>query len=165
MYEKNDYIVYKKYVCKVREIRKNKMNGKDYYILVPITDDSLTIEVPVDNRMGYIRDIITKEDAEKLIKKIPAIEPLQNMGDKYIEKTYKELLYNGTLEDLIRIIKTSYLRNNNRIKNNKKISDKDKMFFEKAEQYLYNELSISLNMSFEQTKEYIINEVSKLIKN
>ena len=163
MYKENDYLVYKKDVCKVREVRKNRMNGKDYYILVPITDESLIIEAPADNRMGFIRDVISKEEAEKLIKKIPKIETLENLDDKYIEKTYKELLYNGDLEDLIKIIKTTYIRNDNRIKSNKKISDKDKTYFEKAEEYLYNELSISLNMSFGETKEYIINEVTKLI--
>ena len=159
MYKENDYLVYKKDVCKVREVRKNKMNGKDYYILIPINDESLIIEAPADNRMGFIRDVISKEDAENLIKKIPKIESLENIDDKY-----KELLYNGNLEDLIKIIKTTYLRNEERINNKKKISDKDSNYFNKAEQYLYNELSISLGMSFEDTKNYIINKVNELIK-
>ncbi len=160
----NKYLVYKKDVCKVREIRKNQINGKDYYILIPINDDSLIIEVPVENRLGYIRNIISKKEAEKLIKKIPTIEPLSNIDDKYIEKKYKDLLYNGSIEDLIRIIKTTYIRNDNRIKNNKKISDKDKTFFEKAEEYLYNELSIALGMSVEETKEYIISKVKEMLQ-
>ena len=120
------------------------MNGKDYYILVPINDGSLIIQAPADNRMGFIRDVISKEEAKKLIKKIPKIEILKNLDDKYNEKTYKELLYNGNIDDLIKIIKTTYIRNDNRLKSNKKISDKDKTYFEKAEEYLYNELSISL---------------------
>ena len=164
MYKENDYLIYKKEVCRVKEIIKNKINGLDYYILVPISDESLIIDVPTDNRMGYIRSIITKKEAENLINKIPIIEPLTNIDDKYIEKTYKELLYNGTNEDLIKIIKTTYLRNDNRIKNNKKISDKDRIFFEKAEEYLYNELSIALNISVAETKKYILNKVESLIK-
>ena len=163
MYKENDYLVYKRDVCKVKEVRKNKLTGMDYYILVPVMDKSLIIDVPVDNRMGYIRSILSKEEIEELIKKIPFIEPLTNISDKYLEKTYKELLYNGTIEDLVKIIKTSYIRNDNRIKNNKKISDKDKMFFDKAEQYLYSELSVVLNMSYDETKEYIINRIQKLI--
>lgn len=164
MYKANDYLVYKKDVCKVREVKKNKMNGLDYYILIPIDDDSLIIDVPADNRMGYIRDIISKEEAEKLINNIPNIKPLKNIEDKYIEKTYKELIYNGTQEDLIKIIKTAYLRNEERINNKKKISDKDSNYFNKAEQYLYNELSIALNMTFDETKKYVVNKVQELIK-
>ena len=67
MYKKDDYVVYKRDVCKIREIKNNKLNGNDYYILVPIDDASLIIDVPTDNKMGYLRDIITKERANDLI--------------------------------------------------------------------------------------------------
>ena len=129
-----------------------------------INDDSLVIEVPVDNRMGFIRDVISRDDALRLIDSIPKINPLSNIDDKYIEKTYKDLFYNGDVTDLIKIIKTSYIRNDTRIKNNKRISDKDKVYFEKAEKYLYNELSISLNMSFDETKSYIVNKVKEMVE-
>ena len=112
------------------------------------------------------KEIFEKEGANKIAiahNKNDKIETLENLDNKYIEKTYKELLYNGDIEDLIKIIKTTYIRNDNRLKSNKKISDKDKTYFEKAEEYLYNELSISLDMSFDETKDYIINEVTKLI--
>jgi len=67
IYKENDYLD-KKDVCKVREVRKNKMNGKDYCILVLINDKSL-------------------------IKKISSIDTLEFIDDKYIEKIYEELLY------------------------------------------------------------------------
>lgn len=164
MHKVDDYVMYKKDVCKIREIRKNKINGNDYYILVPVDDDSLVIEAPVENRMGFIREIISKKDAEKLIKEIPNIEPVNVISNAYIDKVYKELLYKGTYEDLIRIIKTAYLRNDERAKNKKKLSDKDSTYFNKAEKYLYNELSISLGMNYNETKEYVINKVQELIK-
>lgn len=164
MYKENDYLVYKNDVCKIREIKKNKINGKEYYVLIPINDESLTIEVPIDNKLGYIRSLISKEGAEKLIKKIPQIELLSNVDDKYIEKVYKDLLYNGSLEDLVKIIKTSYIRNDNRIKNNKKTSDKDTSFFDKAEKHLYSELSIALNLNLEEVKKYIISKVQNSVE-
>lgn len=164
MYKAKDFLVYKRDVCKVIGIKKDKTNGLNYYVLVPIDDDSLIIDVPTDNRMGFIRNILSQEEAEKLIEKIPSIEPLKNIDDKYIEKIYKDLLYNGNHEDLIKIIKTSYLRNENRANSKKKLSDKDIKYFEQAEKYLYNELSVSLGMTFEETKAYIIRKVSELIK-
>ena len=164
MYKVDDYVMYKKDVCKIREIRKNKINGNEYYILVPVDDDSLVIEAPIDNRMGFIRDIISRKDAEKLIKEIPNIEPINVINNAYIDKIYKELLYKGTYEDLIKIIKAAYLRNEERIKNKKKLSDKDSTYFNKAEKCLYNELSISLGMNYNETKEYVINKVQELIK-
>ena len=157
MYKENDYVVYKKEVCKVREINRNKITGTTYYILVPVDDESLIIDVPTDDRMGYLRDVISQKEAYELIQKMPQIEPLQNIEDRYIERNYKELLGKGTHEDLIKIIKTAYLRNDQRLKNKKKMSEKDSNYFNLAEKYLYNEIAISLNLNFEETKNYILN--------
>ena len=141
----------------MREINRNKITGTTYYILVPIDDESLIIDVPTDDRMGYLRDVISQKEAYELIQKMPQIEPLQNIEDRYIERNYKELLGNGTHEDLIKIIKTAYLRNDQRLKNKKKMSEKDSNYFNLAEKYLYNEIAVSLNLNFEETKNYILN--------
>ncbi len=164
MYKVNDYVVYKKDVCKVKEIKKNSLNGKDSYVLIPMDDASLTIEVPVDHCLGYLREVLSKEEADSLIRQIGYIKPLENMDEKYLERTYRELLYHGTLEDLIKVIKTAYLRNDDRVKNNKKVSEKDSEYFERAEKYLYNELSIVYHMSFEETRNYVIHQVQEFVK-
>lgn len=85
-----------------------------------------------------------------------------DVDEKYIEAEYKKLLQDPTHEDLISIIKTTYLRNKERIDNNKKLIEKDTKYFELAEQYLYNEFSIILNLTYSKTKDYVINEVTKL---
>lgn len=71
------------------------------------------------------------------------------------------MLNTDNQENLVKIIKTTYLRNENRINNKKKISDKDDKYFNLAEKYLYNELSISLNETIENIKEYIFKIVNK----
>ncbi len=160
MFKENEYVMYKKDVCKVNAIKHDKTNESDYYILVPIDDKSLTIKVPTNNHMGYLRNVITKNEAENIIKTIKIIEPLKNINEKYIENIYKDLIYNGTHEDLIKIIKTSYLRNEARINAKKKTSEKDTKYFELAEKYLYNELSIALGKTFDETKNYIIESMN-----
>ena len=151
MYKENDYVVYKKDVCKIREIKK--IHDKEYYIMFPIDDDTLKISVPMDN--SFIKPIISKEEANILIQKIPFIKTL-NMDEKNLENDYKKLLQENNLESLITIIKTTYLRNEKRAHLKKKISEKDESYFEKAENRLYNELSISLGMNYDETKKYII---------
>lgn len=157
MYKENDYVMYKNDVCKVKQIKHNNINDKDYYVLIPIEDESLIIDVPTENKLGFLRDIISKEDALNLIKNMKYIEPLDIINEKNIENTYKELICSNNHENLIKIIKTSYLRNKARENSKKKISEKDFNYFEKAEKYLYNELAVALNKSFDETKEYIIN--------
>ena len=74
---------------------------------------------------------------------------------------FTQLINTDNHENLVKIIKTTYLRNENRINNKKKISDKDDKYFNLAEKYLYNKLSISLNETIESIKEYIFKMVNK----
>lgn len=164
MYKINDYLVYGKDVCKVCEIEEKKFNNEDYYLLRPVKDPSLKIEIPVSNKTNKIRDLITKDDIEKLIQEIPEIQTIST-DEKFLESEYKLLLANASHKDLIKIIKTTYLRNKERENNNKKRAEKDTKYFELAEEYLYNEFSIVLGYTFEQTKDYIINQVKKLTTN
>lgn len=87
------------------------------------------------------------------------------MDSKNLDNEYRLLCNSLSLEDLVTIIKTTYMRNDDRIRTNKKISEKDCVFFEKAERSLYNELSVSFGMTYEKTREYVINEIKKLDKN
>ena len=158
MFELGQFVVYKKDVCKIKDIKEK--NDVSYYVLVPIDDDSLTITVTMNN--DFLRKVISKEEAEEIIKNIPNVEIIES-NNKLIESEYKKLLQNGNHYDLIKIIKTTYTRNDSRRQAGKKIGDKDKDYFEKSERYLYNELSLALGMSFLECKEYIINKVMELV--
>lgn len=147
-----DYIVYRKETCKIIE----KEDG--YYRLVPVNDTSIKYKVPVDS--NFLKKVITKEEIDRLLLEILEINTI-DLGEKQIEQEYKELMKSGTHEDLVKIIKTSYLRNQIRILNNKRISEIDDEYFRRAEKYLYEEIGIVLNLSFENTKEYIINKLKK----
>ena len=162
MYNIGDYVVYLKDVCKILDIKKKYMNDTDYYILSPINDNSLKLNIPINNHS--IRNLITIEKINEIINNILNIKTIE-CDDKSIEQEYKKLLNNASWEDLITIIKTTYKRNQARLDNKKKISDKDKNYFELAEIYLYTEFSIVLNMSFEETKEYIIKKVEEGVVN
>ena len=156
-----DYVVYKKDVCKIVDIKENSLNHQLYYTLVPVNDDSLKIDVPESNPIGNMRDLITKKDIDNLIKVIPSITIIET-NNKLIETEYRDLLKEGSLESLIKIIKTTYLRNKERLDNNKKKGDKDDYYFNLAERYLYTEIATVLNISFDEARKYIIDEVSKI---
>ncbi|MBQ6282833.1 MAG: CarD family transcriptional regulator [Bacilli bacterium] len=160
MFKIGDKVVYKRNVCIINDIKENKFTEKECYELTPIDDDSLKIIVPLklENTM---RNVISKKEIEEIIKSIPHLEVISNMNEKNIENEYKKCLDNLTHENLIRVIKTTYLRNKMRTDSKKKISDKDDMYFKMAEKLLYTEFSVSLNMSYDDTKEYVVSNVLK----
>lgn len=159
MYKIGSYVVYRKEVCKVLEINKNFYRNMDYYRLIPVNDDSLKLDVPVNSKC--IRDVINTNKVEEIINNIPNIDIIKG-NDKYIENDYKELMTSGKHEDLVKIIKTTYLRNKERIDNKKKVTDKDISYFKQAEKYLYTEFYVVLGLNYEDTKNYVISKVEGL---
>lgn len=158
MFKVDEFVVYKRDVCKIKEIKN--INDVIYYVLNPIDDETLTITIPHNNNL--VRKIINKQESLELINSIPNIDIIKTK-EKLIENEYKNLFSSGNLEDLVKIIKTTYLRNEDRINNHKKIGEKDNYYFMKAEKLLYNEISISLGLSYEETKNYIKQKVDSLI--
>ncbi|MBS7021249.1 MAG: hypothetical protein KH135_05265 [Firmicutes bacterium] len=161
MYQVNDYVMYKRDVCKVKEILKDYFKGHDYYCLSPMDDLSLTLKVPVEDKCNNLRPLISKKEVEEIIQQIPHISIVDSQ-DKFLENEYRKLLNSNQHTDLVKIIKTTYLRNKKREEENKKIGDRDFQYYEKAEKYLYQEFSIVLDLSYDKTKEYVIREVRKL---
>ncbi|MBR6112882.1 MAG: hypothetical protein IKP79_00020 [Bacilli bacterium] len=148
MFKLNSYVVYKKDVCII--IDTKKINNIEYYTLKSVNDPSLIINVPTTSSL---QKVMTKKEAKLLLQRIKDIPLLDNINNKDIENTYKKLILSGNKEDLVKIIKTTYLRNSKRIKNKKKKSDRDEKYYNQAEKYLYTELSVVLNMTYKEVKD------------
>lgn len=149
------YIVYRQDVCIIKD--EKVMGGRNYYKLIPLSDETLSLNIPVDNE--FLRPIISKDDAIKFIDTFKKIDTL-DLNEKMIEQEYQRLIVSNSLIDLVKIIKTSYLRNKMRIDTGKKVSEKDNYYFEKAEKLLYTELSISLEMPYDDVKKYVLDKLA-----
>ena len=101
-------------VCVVEEITTLDIAGVDkkreYYILKPLYLSSSTVYIPVDTAEGSMRKVLAHEEAEKLSHRIPEIPLITIANDKPLEQEYKNCLKTSSCQDLIRIIKTIYLR-------------------------------------------------------
>ena len=158
MFKQKSYVMYNYNVCEVKEI--TKIRDIDYYVLVPISDKSLTIKAPTTQEGISIRPLLTKKEINALIQKMPSIGVI-SVPDHQLEQEYKKLLNTGNREDLVKIIKTTYLRNKERKDNGKKVGEKDSTFFNLAEKSLYNEIAIVLKMNFDKAKEYVMLKIEK----
>ena len=146
-------------VCSVENITTLNISGVDkdrkYYILKPLYMAGSTVYVPVDSPKESMRQVITSEEAEGLIRSIPEIELLNIANDKLSEQVYKECLKANNPVELIKIIKTIYLRKQKRIEAGRKITAVDAKYFHVAEDNLYGELAVALDMSRGEVEGYI----------
>lgn len=164
MFKVGDIVVHKRDICKITGIVKNYRLDEDYYTLSPIDDSSLVIHTPVLDERGLIRSVISKKEAESLIKEIPNIATIEFNDDRSLEVKYNALIDSGKNEDLIQIIKTTYLRREEKENKGKKVNEKDKNYFRLAEKMFYSELSVVLDKTYDETKDYVVSKVTSQLK-
>ena len=80
---------------------------------------------------------------------------IQNADEKQREANYKQAVNSCDCTEWIRIIKTLWRRNRDRMAVGKKVTAMDKKYFKLAQDNLYSELSMSLHIPQESMEDYI----------
>ena len=165
MYNKGDYVLkIPEGICKIADIGYFDISGmntdKQYYILVPIKDDTSKVYIPVENAGEKLRSIISKDDAMQFIKSIPDINTKDIANEKMREQEYKSAILSGDHEKLVSIIKLIYARKCERINQGKKVTAIDDRYFKQAEDILFSELSFVLNVPKENMEQFIADTIN-----
>ena len=136
---------------------------REYYILNPLYMTASTVYIPVDTQKGSLRNVLSKEMAQELIRSIPGIPLITITNDKMLEQEYKNCLKTNRCEEWIKIIKTIYLRRQKRLESGRKCTAVDTKYFRIAQECLYGELAVSLGMPRESVETYITGEIDKQV--
>lgn len=163
MFDVNDYIMYGTTgVCKVAGIKKDRSFGDvdaEYYVLNPVYDKRSTIMTRVNNKKVQMRQIKTKQEIQKLIKKMDTFECPWIEDDRIRSQKYKEALYTGECEEWIKIIRGIHFKREERNELGKKLRQSDENIAKSAERLLYQEFSVSLEIPIEDVESYIFDHV------
>jgi len=165
MFKVNDLIIYgNNGVCKVTDIGplEGSDNDMTYYTLEPVFQTGSRYFSPVDNKNVIMRKIITKKKALELIESIKDIEELWIADERKREEDYKAAVNSCDCVELVKIIKTIYLRGEARLAEGKKITSNDEKYFKIAEKNLYSEIACALKMDFEEAKQFVIDKVEAM---
>ncbi|MGN0369298.1 MAG: CarD family transcriptional regulator [Butyrivibrio sp.] len=166
MFEVGEYVVYGSTgICRVEEITRPDIPGCDpgrlYYVLSPVNKNSAGRSfIPVDNVKVVLRKVIEKKDALKLIDNIPEVEEIWINNDKLREKQYKDMSKLCDCRQWISIIKTIYIRKQERSAAGKKLTATDEKYLRLAEDNLYGELGFALNKDKDEMEAYITERIN-----
>lgn len=164
MFKIGDYVIYGNTgVCRIEDITIMDVSGteREYYVLVPVYNKNGRAFLPVDNTKVILRPVITKDQALELIDEIPDIEEIWIASDKGREEKYKELAKQCDCKSWIAIIKTIYLRKQERIAQGKKVTTTDERYFRLAEDSLYSELGFAMDMDKGDVENFIKTRIDK----
>jgi len=160
MYQINELVVFgNNGVCKIENIGVPNISGivKDmqYYTLTSIFSKGSVIYTPVINSKVSMRKIITIEEAQELMDNIQSIPIMIVESEKYLDEKYRSAISSQKCEDLLQIIKTVYIKQQQKESEGKKLGQVDERYMKQAEDMLYSELSIVLDIPKEKVKAYI----------
>lgn len=160
MFKKGEYIICgNNGICQVEDITTLDIPGVDhkrmYYLLKPVFSSGSTVYKPTDSDESALRPALSKEQADLLIESIPDIPTIPISDEKTLERTYKEYIHSNNCESLVQLIKTIYLRKQKRLLKGFKVTAIDSKYYKMAEDFLYGELSVALDIPRENMRDYI----------
>ncbi|MDR1915228.1 MAG: hypothetical protein LBQ58_01470 [Synergistaceae bacterium] len=162
MYQVGDLIIYggSNCVCRVTNITKLDFPDIDrerlYYVLKPLHQDCV-IYNPVDNTNILMRPVITRNDALALIDTIPDI----NTGT-YCDNEFKQIMEHcesiiktRDCAKLIELTMSLYSKKHFLLDHNRRFGTMEDAFMKRAEDILFSEFSVALDIPKEQVQSYI----------
>lgn len=160
MFNVNEKVIYAQMgVCEIIDITVpsfcERGEEKPYYVLQP-ANQSGSIFVPVDANV-YMRRLLTREEAERLIDVIPDVQArsFDSVSLQDLKQHYADAMQSHDCGELIALVMSIYAKKQARIKNNKKIGAIDEAAMKRAEELLYGEFAIALDIPVEAVPKYI----------
>lgn len=160
MYQVGEMIIYGgEGVCRVEAVGRLQMSGinkeKLYYTLSPLYRDG-KVYTPVDTPV-FMRPVISKEEAEALIRAIPTIQaavcPDRNL--RLLNEHYQALIRSHQCVDMVQLIKAAYEKSRVRKSQGSKPGQVDERYMKRAEELLHGELAVALGIPRDEVGDYI----------
>ena len=166
MYQPGDLIVCGgEGVCRVEAIGPLKLSDmksdKLYYTLQPVYRTG-TVFAPVAGKV-FMRPIISREQAEALVRSIPQVQE-QHLDSRNLRATgeyYQKMLSSHDCADLVQLIKTIYCKQQTAQAAGRKGGQVDERYRKRAEETLYGELAVALDIPKDSVEDYIKEIIGK----
>ena len=164
MFKPGTYVVCGQHgVCRVDNVGTLKLSeatkDKQYYTLSKVYSQNGVLYIPTDTDKIVMRPVITRDEAESLISHMKEIKPIEITNEKHKDDIFKQAFRTCDSKEWVRVIKTLYERKKERIARGKKVTASDERYLRTAEDNLYGELAISLDMDKRDVESYIYQRI------
>ena len=135
-----------------------------YYQLKPLYQGG-TIYTPVDNDKVVMRRVISREEAEDLIDAIPTLEPTacRAATTQALAQHYQSSLRQHSCRSLMELTLSIHAKRRQAEAQNRRLGMIDERYLKQAEQLLFGELSVALDIPYDQVQPYIVSRLSAAV--
>ena len=119
--------------------------------------------MPVDTKM-FMRPIISGEEAHRLIDSIPQVDaqPYFNTALRQLQEYYEKKLSTHDCADLIELTISLYRKKQQVLEQKRKFGAIDERYMKRAEDLLFGELSVALDIPKGEMKQYIASRLEQI---
>ena len=160
MYKVGDTVMYGSFgICKVTAIERRDLTGEEleYYILRHIYSDKNVFYVPTSNEAAVSRmhRICSKAEADELISGMDSEGLIWIDNDIRRKEEYRRVIEDADKHEIIRLIKTLWLRRRELAESGKKLRSADENYLNLAENMLFEEFAFALGIDRSEVAGYI----------
>ena len=145
-------------------IAMNNMNGKDYFLVRVNQANGETIYVPVETADNIIRHIMSKKEADEVLKYIKSIKKEFNSNTKQRRDAYKRKLSSGDVKEIAYLYRQLYFYYETGGENSTeiKLGPVDIEMLSYAQNMLFDELAISYKVDRDKIQDFIEKRIASL---
>ena len=145
--------------CRVSDITEVDFaeKGKLYYKLIPESDKKGEIFVSVDNAGKKMRDLMSEEKANQILKQIPEAKSDWATDDRNREVTYKQAINEGDHDQMMNILVGLYHKKQSRVKQGKRQTEVDDRIFKNTRKVLLGEMAVVLGSDIDSLEKTMLN--------
>ena len=165
MYNVGDIVMYGTFgICKVTAIEKRDFTGEEqeYYILKHTSSEKNTFYVPLSNEsaLSNMHYVCSKAEVDELISHMNSEGLIWIDNDIKRKEEYSRIIKDADKHEIIRLIKTLYLRRKELAESGKKLRSTDENYLSLAENMLFEEFAFALDINRSEVVEYIENHIA-----
>ena len=150
-------------ICRVTELvqRSDGDEVRNYFLLVPISNESMSVYVPERAEYPGIRALMSPSEAEAFLSSVADIVPMTIENDKQREQIYKDALKSLELTQLVAVIRNMDKRAEERKQIGKKMTALDERYQKMMEEVILQELSFVLQKNRSDVLKLILQKISE----
>ena len=149
LFHAGDHVVYGTYgVCRIEGMTEKELGGKmlHYYVLKPVFQPTATVFVPVANKQltARLRKVLTRTELDRLLDSLSDQPPIWVENENERRTLFQTILSEGDRLGLLRLTKTLYNHQRQRLAIGKRLHQSDERFFREADRLLCDEFAFVL---------------------
>lgn len=154
-------------VCRVEDVRTMDPAGEKreqlYYVLRPLFQDC-KISIPVDNTSIFMRPIISRDEVNRLIDRMPSMQPEAYHSRALHDLTahYESALRSHDCAGLVEMTMSIYAKREYLAQHRRRFGSVDERFMKRAEQLLFGEFAAALGIDIGEVPQYITARIGEM---